>query len=106
MPPEDRLVPIEDAAQRAGRAQRSLERWVATGLLTGCGGAVTDCRLSHLGTALDILSPGASARDPGMVSPSANGHSGAIIQEVDMEDCDVDGLPTAEHRRLAASRSG
>ena len=34
MPPEDRLVPIEEAAQRAGRAQRSLERWVATGLLT------------------------------------------------------------------------
>jgi hypothetical protein len=34
MPPEDRLVPIEEAAQRAGRAPRSLERWVATGLLT------------------------------------------------------------------------
>jgi hypothetical protein len=34
MPPKDRLVPIEEAAQRAGRAQRSLERWVAIGLLT------------------------------------------------------------------------
>jgi hypothetical protein len=34
MPPEDRLVPIEEAAERAGRAKRSLERWVADGLLT------------------------------------------------------------------------
>jgi len=51
---------------------RTLAPPVATGLLTGCGCAVTACRLSHLGTALDILSPGASARDPGMVSPSAN----------------------------------
>jgi hypothetical protein len=35
-----------------------------------------------------------------------SGHSSAVIQEVDMEDWDVDGLPAAEHRRLAASRSG
>jgi hypothetical protein len=30
----------------------------------------------------------------------------AVIQEVDMEDWDVDGLPAAEHRRLATSQSG
>jgi 4-oxalocrotonate tautomerase len=29
-----------------------------------------------------------------------------VIQEVEMEDWGVDGLPAAEHRRLAASRPG
>jgi 4-oxalocrotonate tautomerase len=29
-----------------------------------------------------------------------------VIQEVEMEDWGVDGLPAAEHRRLGASGSG
>ena len=33
--------------------------------------AVTACRRSHSGTALDIMRPGAGARDPGMVSTNA-----------------------------------
>ncbi len=33
-PPDDRLVPIGDAAEKVGRAQRTLERWVANSWLT------------------------------------------------------------------------
>src|SRR5262249_38897696 len=50
---------------------RTLSLLVATGLPTGCGCAVTACRRSDLRTALDIMRPGAGARDPGLVSPSA-----------------------------------
>src|SRR6516162_8025033 len=42
---------------------------VATGLPTRCGCAVAACRRLLLGTALDIMRPGAGASDPGMVSP-------------------------------------
>jgi hypothetical protein len=31
----------------------------------------TACRRSHLGMVLDIMSPGAGVRDPGLVAPSA-----------------------------------
>ena len=51
---------------------RALPPPVATGLPTGYGCAVTACRRLPLGTALDIMRPGAGAPDPGMVSPSAN----------------------------------
>jgi hypothetical protein len=33
MPPDDRLVPIEEAARVVGRGQRTIERWLADGLL-------------------------------------------------------------------------
>src|SRR5262249_37415051 len=46
---------------------RTLAPPVAAGLPTGCGCAVTACRRLDLGTALDIMSPGKGARDPGMV---------------------------------------
>jgi hypothetical protein len=45
---------------------------VAAGLPTGCACAVTAWRLTHLGPAFEIMNPSARARDPGMVSPSAN----------------------------------
>ena len=51
---------------------RTLAPPVATGLTTGCGCAVTACRRWLVGTALDIMRPGAGAPDPGMVSPSAD----------------------------------
>jgi hypothetical protein len=33
-PPDDRLVPIDDAAERAGRDRWTLFRWIRLGLLT------------------------------------------------------------------------
>jgi hypothetical protein len=44
---------------------------VATERPTGCGCAVAAGRRWLLGTALDIMRPGASAGDPAMASPSA-----------------------------------
>src|SRR5262245_6158576 len=42
---------------------------------TGCGYAATAGGGSHPGTVLDIRSPGAGARDPGMVSPGDYGEA-------------------------------
>jgi hypothetical protein len=38
---------------------------------TAYGSAATACRRSHLGMALEIMSPGAGVRDPRLVAPSA-----------------------------------
>ena len=42
---------------------------------TGCGGAVAACRRWLLGMALDIMRPGAGARDPGLISPGLTENS-------------------------------
>ena len=34
LPPDDRLAPLEDVAERVGRDRRTLFRWIAEGLLT------------------------------------------------------------------------
>ena len=34
LPPDDRLIPIDDAAEKVGRARWTLFRWVRIGLLT------------------------------------------------------------------------
>jgi hypothetical protein len=44
---------------------------VDTGLRTGCGFALAACRRLLLGTALDIMRPGAGANDPRMISTGA-----------------------------------
>ena len=60
-----------------GLTHRGEDRPAASrhGVRTGCGCAVTASRRLHLGTALDIMRPGAGARDPDLVSPSADIHS-------------------------------
>jgi hypothetical protein len=68
--PRSRVVAVgSDAGRRPWNTAEVPE--IARGLPTGCGGAVTACRRTHPGTALDIISPGAGGRDPRMVSLSA-----------------------------------
>ena len=68
--PGDRIM---RASLRPGLTHRGEDRPAASrhGATHRVGCAVAACRRWLLGTALDIMRPGAGARDPGMVSPSA-----------------------------------